>query len=169
METIKLRPFRLEDAPRLTELANNIKIAENLRDGFPHPYTLTDAENFLKMCMDQNPTQAFAIEYNGEYVGNIGVHPEKDVYRKSAEIGYFLGEPFWGKGIMTRAVKQMVEYGFENLDIVRIHTGIFEYNIASQRVLEKCGFKKEAVFEKAIFKKNQLWNEVRYALLKNHK
>ncbi len=169
MGKVKLRPFRLEDAPRLTELANNIKIAENLRDGFPHPYTLADAEIFIKMCLNQNPTQAFAIEYNGEYVGNIGVHPEKDVYRKSAEIGYFLGEPFWGKGIMTDAVKQMVEYGFENLDIVRIHTGIFEYNIASQRVLEKCGFKKEAVFEKAIFKKNQLWNEVRYALLKNHK
>jgi [ribosomal protein S5]-alanine N-acetyltransferase len=169
MSSVKLRPFRLEDAPRLAELANNIKIAVNLRDGFPHPYSLADAENFIKMCMSQNPTQAFAIEYNGEYAGNIGLHPETDVYRKSAEIGYFLGEPYWGKGIMTEAVKQMVEYGFANLDIVRIHTGIFEYNVASQRVLEKCGFKKEVVFEKAIFKNNRLWNEVRYALLKNQK
>jgi RimJ/RimL family protein N-acetyltransferase len=159
----------MEDAPQLAKLANNPKIAINLRDGFPHPYSLTDAENFIKMCRNQNPTQAFAIEYNGEYTGNIGLHPEKDVYRKSAEIGYFLGEPFWGKGIMTEAVKQMVEYGFANLDIVRIHTGIFEYNVASQRVLEKCGFKKEAVFAKAIFKNNRLWNEVRYALLKEDK
>lgn len=159
----------MEDAPRLAELANNIKIAENLRDAFPHPYSLADAEKFIDMCLKHNPTQAFAIEYNGEYAGNIGLHPETDVYRKSAEIGYFLGEPYWGKGIITQAVKQMVEYGFAKLDIVRIHTGIFEYNVASQQVLEKCGFKKEAVFEKAIFKKNQLWNEVRYALVKDHK
>lgn len=159
----------MEDAPRLAELANNIKIAENLRDAFPHPYSLADAEKFIDMCLKHNPTQAFAIEYDGEYAGNIGLHPETDVYRKSAEIGYFLGEPYWGKGIITKAVKQIVEYGFANLDIVRIHTGVFEYNEASQRVLEKCGFKKEAVFEKAIFKKNQLWNEVRYALVKDHK
>ena len=159
----------MADAPRLAELANNEKVSINLRDGFPNPYTLTDAEKFIDIFTKHDPPQVFAIEYNGEYVGNIGLHPGVDVYRKSAEIGYFLGEPFWGKGIMTQAVKQIVEYGFANLDIVRIHTGIFEYNIASQRVLEKCGFKKEAVFEKAIFKKNQLWNEVRYAMLKNHK
>lgn len=169
MNSVKIRPFRLEDAPRMAELANNPKIAINLRDAFPHPYSLADAETFIKMCMTHNPTQAFAIEYNGEYAGNIGLHPETDVYRKSAEIGYFLGEPYWGKGIMTEAVKQMVKYGFANLDIVRIHTGIFEYNVASQRVLEKCGFKKEAVFEKAIFKNNRLWNEVRYALLEDDK
>jgi RimJ/RimL family protein N-acetyltransferase len=169
MDTVKLRPLQMEDAARLAELANNIKIAENLRDGFPHPYTLTDAENFINMCLKQNPTQVFAVEFNGEYAGNIGLHPETDVYRKSAEIGYFLGQSFWGKGIMTRALKQMVQYGFETFDIVRIHTGVFEYNKASQRVLEKCGFKKEAVFEKAVFKNNRLWNEVRYALQKNDK
>jgi RimJ/RimL family protein N-acetyltransferase len=166
MDTIKLRHFSISDAPRLAELANNPKISINLRDAFPSPYTLANAQNFIAMCSAYQPAQVFAIEYNDEYVGNIGLHPEKDVYRKSAEIGYFLGEPYWNKGIMTEAVKQMVKYGFENLDIVRIHTGIFEYNIASQRVLEKCGFKKEAIFEKAVFKNNQLWNEVRYALLK---
>jgi [ribosomal protein S5]-alanine N-acetyltransferase len=166
MKNVILRPLQVEDAPQLAKLANNPKIAINLRDGFRHPYSLNDAENFIKMCRNQDPTQAFAIEFDGEYVGNIGVHPEKDVYRKSAEVGYFLGEPFWGKGIMTEAVKQIVEYGFSNFNIVRIHTGIFEYNVASQRVLEKCGFKKEAVFEKAIFENNRLWNEVRYAILK---
>jgi RimJ/RimL family protein N-acetyltransferase len=166
MDTIKLRHFSISDAPRLAELANNPKISINLRDAFPSPYTLANAQNFIAMCSAYQPAQVFAIEYNDEYVGNIGLHPEKDVYRKSAEIGYFLGEPYWNKGIMTEAVKQMVKYGFENLGIVRIHTGIFEYNIASQRVLEKCGFKKEAIFEKAVFKNNQLWNEVRYALLK---
>lgn len=169
MNIVKIRPLIMADAPRLVELANNEKVSINLRDGFPNPYTLADAEKFIDTFTKHDAPPVFAIECNGEYVGNISLHQGVDVYRKSAEIGYFLGEPFWGKGIMTQAVKQIVEYGFANLDIVRIHTGIFEYNIASQRVLEKCGFKKEAVFEKAIFKKNQLWNEVRYAMLKNHK
>lgn len=137
----------MEDAPRLAELANNIKIAENLRDGFPHPYTLTDAENFINMCLKQNPTQVFAVEFNGEYAGNIGLHPETDVYRKSAEIGYFLGEPFWGKGIMTRALKQMVQYGFETFNIVRIHTGI----LSTTMLLN--GFWKSGVLKKKPFLK----------------
>lgn len=167
MKNIQLRPLTISDAPRLAELANNPKISINLRDAFPSPYTLDNAMIFIDMCSAFKPTQVFAIDYNGEYVGNIGLHPGSDVYRKSAEIGYFLGEPYWNKGIMTEAVKKIVEYGFANLDIVRIHTGIFEYNTASQRVLEKCGFKKEAVFEKAVLKNNQLWNEVRYVLLKS--
>ncbi|MGM0620542.1 MAG: GNAT family N-acetyltransferase [Bacteroidota bacterium] len=167
MNQVHLRPLQPGDAPRLAELANNKNISNNLRDGFPHPYSLSDAEVFIESCKNQDPVQVFAIEYNGEFVGNIGIHPADDVYRKSAEIGYFIGEPYWDKGIATQAVKQMVEYVFSHFDIVRIYTGIFEYNIASQRVLEKCGFKKEAVFEKAVFKNNQLWGEVRYALIKS--
>jgi RimJ/RimL family protein N-acetyltransferase len=89
-----------------------------------------------------------------------------DVYRKSAEIGYLLNEQFWNRGIMTKAVNLICEYGFVELDIVRIHTGVFEYNLASQRVLEKCGFVKEGVFRKAIFKNGILWDEIRYANLK---
>jgi RimJ/RimL family protein N-acetyltransferase len=166
MNQVQLRPLQRGDAPRLAELANNKNISKNLRDGFPHPYSLADAEAFIESCNNQEPAQVFAIEYNGQFAGNIGIHPAEDVYRKSAEIGYFIGEPYWNKGIMTQAVNQMVEYVFSHFDIVRIYTGIFEYNIASQRVLEKCGFKKEAVFEKAIFKNNQLWAEVRYALIK---
>ena len=82
----------------------------------------------------------FAIEYQGEYVGNISLSVGTDIYRKSAEIGYFIGEPFWNKGIMTKAVNLITEYGFEKLSIIRIYTGIFDYNKSSQRVLEKCGF-----------------------------
>ncbi|MBN1927805.1 MAG: GNAT family N-acetyltransferase, partial [Prolixibacteraceae bacterium] len=151
-ENVSIRPFRKSDAPRLAELANNKKIFDNLRDGFPHPYTLADAEKFIEIFQDQKPVQVFAIEYEGEYAGNIGLHVGEDVYRKSAEIGYFLGEPYWNKGIMTKAVKLIVEYGFKHLDIVRIYTGVFDYNHASQKVLEKCGFTKEAVFKKAIYK-----------------
>ena len=163
---IALRALRVSDAQRLAELANNENISRNLRDGFPNPYTLADAENFLTKFANQNPITFFGIEYNGEYVGNISLVPCEDIYRMSAEIGYFIGEPYWNKGIVTTAVKLIIDYGFNHLGIVRIQTSIFEYNTASQRVLEKCGFVKEGVFRKSVFKQGKLWDEVRYALLK---
>lgn len=163
---VRLRRFRIDYCNRLVLLANNANISRNLRDGFPHPYTKIHAEEFIRNAMQQDPPTLFAIEYKGEYVGNIGIVKCKDVYRKSAEVGYFLGEDYWGKGIMTRALGLICEYGFQHLDIVRIHTGVYEHNIASQRVLEKCGFVKEGVFRKAVFKNDQYWNEVRYALIK---
>jgi len=160
---IKLRPLRLSDAGRLAELANNEKISRNLRDGFPNPYTLADAQNFLGKFTDQNPVTYFGIEYNGEHVGNISLVPGQDIYRKSAEIGYFIGEPYWNKGIVTTAVNLITDYGFKHLGIIRIHTGVFEYNSASMRVLEKCGFTREGVFRKSVFKQNKIWDEVRYS------
>ena len=161
-----LRPLRQTDAGRLAELANNEKISCNLRDGFPHPYTLEDAENFLQKFTNQDPVTFFGIDYNGEYVGNISLFPGQDVYCKSAEIGYFIGEPYWNKGIVTTAVNLITEYGFNHMHIIRIHTGVFEYNTASMRVLEKCGFVNEGVFRKSVFKQGKLWDEVRYAKLK---
>lgn len=166
-DIVKLHPLVPDDKFRLATLANNLKVAINLRDGFPNPYTLADAEKFIQTFAIQEPQQIFAIEYCGEYAGNIGLHKATDVYRMSAEIGYFLGEPFWNKGIMTHAVKLICEYGFKNLDIIRIHAGIFEFNPASMCVLEKCGFKLEAVLEKAIIKKGKIWNEHRYVKLLN--
>lgn len=163
---IVLRALRLSDAKRLSELADNEKISRNLRDGFPNPYTLTAAENFLAKFTNQDPLTFFGIDYNGEYVGNISLIPCEDIYRMSAEIGYFIGEPYWNKGIVTTAVKLIIDYGFNHLGIVRIQTGIFEYNTASQRVLEKCGFVKEGVFRKSVYKQGKLWDEVRYAILK---
>ncbi|HNQ82768.1 MAG TPA: GNAT family protein [Bacteroidales bacterium] len=163
---VKLREFRMEDCHRLVHLANNENISRNLRDGFPHPYTINHAEEFIRNAMMPDPATLFAIEYKEEYVGNIGMVKCKDVYRKSAEVGYFLGEQYWGKGIMTRALGLICEYGFQNLDIVRIHTGVYEHNLASQRVLEKCGFVKEGVFRMAVYKYDRYWNEVRYALIK---
>jgi RimJ/RimL family protein N-acetyltransferase len=160
---IKLRPLRLTDAERLAELANNEKISRNLRDGFPNPYTLVDAENFLSKFTNQDPVTFFGIEYNGEHVGNISLVPGQDIYRKSAEIGYFIGESYWNKGIVTTAVNLITEYGFKHLGIIRIQTGVFEYNTASMRVLEKCGFVKDGVFRKSVFKQNKIWDEVRYS------
>lgn len=162
---IKLRPFRQSDAGKLAEMANNKKISRNLRDGFPHPYTFDDAVTFIRHCLNEHPDTFFAIEFRGEHVGNISLSPCHDVYRKSAEIGYFISEPFWNKGIASAAVKLIVQFGFNNLGMMRIHTGVFEYNPASQRVLEKCGFVKEGVFKKAVFKEGELWDEVRYAIL----
>ena len=160
---VKLRGFKESDIFTMAEMANNEKISRNLRDGFPHPYTLKHAEEFIRKFMDQDPVTFFAIEYKGEHVGNISLVKGKDVYRKSAEIGYFIGEKSWNKGIATRAVNLITDYGFKHLDINRIQTGVYEHNLASQRVLEKCGFVREGVFLQAVFKQDKFWNEVRYA------
>jgi ribosomal-protein-alanine N-acetyltransferase len=160
---VKLRGFRKSDSKRMAELANNEKISRNLRDGFPHPYTLEHAEEFIRRFIGQNPVTFFAIEFKGEYVGNISLVKGNEVYRKSAEVGYFIGEPYWNKGIATTALQLITDYGFKNLDVIRIHTGVYEHNLSSQRVLEKCGFKKEGVFQKAVFKQGVYLNEVRFA------
>lgn len=163
---VRLRGLRISDAARMAELANNEKISRNLRDGFPNPYKLADAKYFLERFSNQDPVTFFGIDFEGEYVGNISLVPGQDIYRYSAEIGYFIGEPYWNKGIVTKAVNLVTEYGFTTLDVSRIHTGVFEYNTASQRVLEKCGFTKEGVFRKSVCKLNRLWDEVRYAKIR---
>ena len=166
---VVLRELTEADIPKLAEYANNEKVSINLRDAFPNPYSIDDAKKFVDMVDKQNPKTFFAIEYQGNYVGNISLSVGNDVYRKSAEIGYFIGEPFWNKGIVTKAVRLITEYGFGELDIVRIYTGVFEYNKPSQRVLEKCGFEKEAIFKKSIFKRGEFYDEIRFALLKEDK
>ena len=162
-DNIKLRGFRDEDIPKMVLLANNRKVSMNLRDAFPHPYLLSNAQEFVSICNKQNPKTTFAIEWEGNYVGNIGLLQETDVYRKTAEIGYFIGEPFWNKGIASKAVNLITDFGFNVLKVARIHTGVFEYNTASMRVLEKNGYVKEGIFKKSIFKDGKLWDEHRYA------
>jgi len=164
---VVLRELTGSDLPKLADYANNQKVSMNLRDAFPSPYTLEDARKFLDMVNNQHPKTYFAIEFQGEYVGNISLSTGSDINRKSAEIGYFIGEPFWNQGIATRAVNLITRFGFGKLDIVRIHTGVFQYNRASQRVLEKCGFEKEAVFKKALTQKGKVYDEIRYATWKD--
>jgi len=108
----------------------------------------------------------FAIEFDGHLCGVIGLIAQKDVYRKTAKIGYWIGEPYWNKGIATVAAKLITEYGFDQLDYVRIQTGVFEYNIGSMKVLEKNGYKNDGVFEKAILKNGRFWNEHRFSKIK---
>ena len=146
-----MRELIEEDLLKLAEYANNEKISINLRDSFPYPYSLDDARHFFESVKNDNPPSTFAIEYQGNYVGNISLVRASDVYRNSAEIGYFIGEPFWNRGI------------------IRIFTGIFDYNKASQRVLEKCGFEKEAIFKKSITKKGKIFDEVRFSKIKSEK
>jgi RimJ/RimL family protein N-acetyltransferase len=163
---IILRPLNDSDSAELARLANNKKIWDNLRDFVPFPYTIDDAVFFINMAKEEKPVMTFAIELDRHLSGVIGLVGQKDIYRKTAEIGYWIGEPFWNNGIATVAVKLLTEYGFDQLDYVRIHTGVFEYNIGSMKVLEKNGYNKDGVFEKAILKNGQLWSEHRFSKIK---
>lgn len=163
---IKLRPWKEEDIEYLLKYANNKKIADNMRDRFPHPYFREAGIAFIKENQEDNPTKIFAIEIDGIPVGSIGIFPGIDVYRKSAEIGYWIAEDYWGKGIATKAVKEIISYGFATWDLNRIYAKAFEPNAASQRVLLKAGFKYEAKIEKAVFKNNQLLDELIFSFLK---
>ena len=163
---LTLRQLTKKDAPVLAKVANNKKIYDNLRDMFPHPYTLENANWFIDFVASQPETPRFVIEFEGQFAGMIGLHPQPDVYRKSVEIGYWIAEEYWGKGIATEAVRKIVEFGFENMDINRIWAGVFEYNEGSKRVLAKNGFELEAVLKKAVYKNDRFWDEHRMALVR---
>jgi [ribosomal protein S5]-alanine N-acetyltransferase len=163
---VLLRELSMDDATHLIELANNDCVRSNLRETFPFPYSEVDARQYIQKAQQKKSGFIFAIEYRGKYAGTIVLNPGTDVYQKSAEIGYFIGEPFWNKGIATIAVRVITEWGFENLDINRIYASVFDYNFAAQRVLEKAGYKQEAVFEKAVFKRGRFHDEVRYAFVR---
>lgn len=165
---ILLRGFRDEDCDRLAELINNKKIWDNVRDMLPYPYSRENATEYINMCKEENPAQKFAIEFNGELAGGIGLVLQADIYRLSAEIGYWVGEPFWGLGIAPKAVELITEYGFNQLGLVRIYTGVFDFNKASQRVLEKAGFKFECIFEKSVVKNGKVIDEYRYSRIKEN-
>ena len=164
---IRLRALRQEDADQIAQLINNHKILDNLRDSIPFPYLKSDALKFIELCGRLDPLRNFAIEYDGKFVGTIGLEQETDVYRLSGHLGYWLGEPYWGKGIASAAVDRMVEYGFHSLELIRIHACVFSFNKASQRVLEKNGFKLEGIFEKAVVKNNNVYDEYHYAKVRN--
>ena len=161
-----LRPFKESDAESIVKYANNPKIAANLTDGFPNPYGLDDAKKFLSIAIQNEPYTIFAIEINGEACGSIGIFVQSDIHRKSAECGYWLAEPYWGKGIIPEAIKQIVDYGFRTFDIVRIYARPFSFNKESQRVLEKAGFTLEAKLKKACFKNGEFCDELIYSIVR---
>ena len=159
---IKLRELHLSDKSQLAKLANNKKIWDNLRDSFPYPYSKKDAELFINLTIEENPKQNFAIDYAGDLCGVIGLIIKNDIYSNSAEIGYWIGESFWGKGIATTAIELITNYGFEDLKLNRIYAGVFEFNNLSMKALENNGYKKEGIFKKAVLKNAKFLDEHRY-------
>ena len=152
---IELGPWDKNDIPALVKYANNIKVWNTLRDLFPHPYSKKDAEEWIMLNELTHPANNFAIRVDGKMVGGAGIIIKDDIYRKNAEIGYWLGEPFWGKGIATVVVAQLTSYAFANFDVIRIYAEVFSNNPVSMKVLEKNGYKQESIHRKAIFKNNQ--------------
>ena len=165
---VMLRPWRPEDAPSIARHADDPQVAANLRDVFPCPYQLSDAEEFIRLCRAAEPEQAIfrAIVVDGQAVGSVALTRGTDVCRRSAELGYWLGRAFWGRGIMTKAVEEMCQTGFEAWDIVRIYAEPFAHNAGSRRVLEKAGFALEGVMRCGIWKNGRLRDYCMYALLR---
>ena len=156
----------MEDAPSIVKYANNRKIWMNLRDAFPHPYGIQDAESYIERVTGKEAMIAFAIATPHEAIGSIGLMPGKDVHRCTAEMGYWLAEPYWGKGIMTQAVKSMAEYAVHDLKMNRIYAEPYANNQASARVLEKAGFLCEGTLRSSVIKDGKVLDQYIYSYIK---
>lgn len=151
-----LRPLRPSDAPSLSRHADNIRIWDNLRDYFPHPYKRADADAFIALTSGKSPVQDFAIVVDGEAVGCIGYIPGTDIERVSAEIGYWLGEAHWDRGIASRALDALAEHIFATTGILRLFATVFSHNTASMRVLRKAGFRQVGILQNAAVKNGRV-------------
>jgi len=163
LERCTIRPWRLDDAGSLVKHANNRKVWLALRDLFPHPYTIQDAQEFLQRAISEQPTTKFCVEVEGVAAGGIGIHPKEDVNRRTAGLGYWLGEEFWGRGIMTEAVAALTDFCFENFPLRRIYAEAYANNPASARVLEKAGFVFEGRLKNNVIKDGKLLDSLLYA------
>lgn len=165
LEGCRIRSWKRSDETALVRQANNRHIWINLRDRFPHPYRRADARAWLAHVAGHRPETNFAIDVGGEAAGGIGFHLQEDVHRRSAEIGYWLGEPFWGKGIATQAVRALTAHAFRAHDLTRIFAFVFEWNPASARVLEKAGFVKEGRLRASVTKDGRTIDQFLYAIV----
>lgn len=149
MDTV-IRKWKISDACDLAKAISNLNVQNNLRDGLPYPYTESDAEDYINAMLssDENINFAFAIVYGGKVVGSISVTRQTNIHSRTAELGYYVAEEYWGKGVATEAVKLICDYVFENTDILRIFAEPFAYNTASCRVLEKAEFLCEGTLRK---------------------
>lgn len=164
----KIRKWELSDAADLALALSNKKIQDNLRDGLPYPYTEKDATDYISAMIsaDENETFAFAITIDSKVIGSIGIFRQGNIHRQTAELGYYIAEEYWGKGIMTEAVKQICSYVFDKSDIIRIYAEPFAYNAASCRVLEKAGFQYEGTLRSNAVKNGEVVDMKMYSLLK---
>lgn len=161
-----LRQWEPTDADALVKYANNRRIWLNLRDGFPHPYTLEHAQAFLAMARSQQPVTFFALATPQEAIGSIGLSINSDVHRLTAEMGYWLAEPFWGRGIMTETIRMVTDYAFERFGLVRIYAEPYAPNTASCRALEKAGFGLEGQMRSNVIKDGQILDQLLYAKIR---
>ncbi|WP_434045957.1 MULTISPECIES: GNAT family N-acetyltransferase [Sorangium] len=166
--SLTLRPWAPADADALVKNADDRRVWANLRDRFPHPYTRADAEGWIALCAGQAPPGAgLAIEVDGEVAGGIGLERFDDVHRNTAEIGYWLGAPYWGRGLATEAVIAMTLYGFEHLGLERIQAGVYGWNGASARVLEKAGYTFEGRMRRHVVKDGRVGDVLLYARVRD--
>ena len=162
----QIRSFRPDDAPSLARYANNRNVWLNVRDAFPHPYRIEDAVAWIRMAARQYPEVSFAIADATEVIGTIGLGLQTDVNYRSAEIGYWLGEPFWGQGIATAALTAMTEYAFARYDLIWLFAYVYDWNPASVRVLEKAGYTCEGRMRKSATKDGQTVDQLLYAAVR---
>lgn len=162
-QIVTIRPWRAGDAAALVRHANSRMVWRNLLDGFPHPYRMEDAQWWLREAQ-RPPVENFALEVGGEACGGIGLKRNGDAaYARMRELGYWLGEAHWGKGVMTEAVRLFTDYAFTAFGLARIEAGVFAWNPASARVLEKCGYVREAVMRARVCKDGELVDQWLYA------
>ncbi len=165
--TCEIRKWQLEDAKDLAAALSNTKIQDNLRDGLPYPYTEQDGIEYISAMLsaDENETFAFAITVDQKVIGSIGAFRQGNIHRQTAELGYYIAEDYWGKGIMSEAVKQICRFVFDHSDIIRIYAEPFAYNAASCRVLEKAGFQYEGTLRNNAVKNGKIVDMKMYSLL----
>jgi RimJ/RimL family protein N-acetyltransferase len=165
---VTIRPWQLSDAADLAALINNKKVQDNLRDGIPYPYSEKDGEEYISSMLnaENSSTFAFAIIACGKVAGSIGAFRKANIHRRTAEMGYYIGEKYWGKGICTEAVKLICRHVFENSDILRIYAEPFAYNAASCRVLEKAGFQFEGTLRSNAIKNGKVIDMRMYSIIK---
>lgn len=163
---VKLRSWKIEDAAALAQMLNNRNIVSNLRDGIPFPYTVKDATEFLQSTAIPQHFHHFCIEVNKHVAGSISISQKNDVYRKTAEMGYYIAEPYWKRGVATKAIAIATEFAWKNLDIIKIYAEVFEFNTASMRVLEKNNYKLEAIRKKHVIKNGKFWDDYIWVIFK---
>ena len=168
MNNFELREWRMSDVASLAENANNILIWNNMRDGFPHPYSENDAKAFIeKALMQPKPATLLAIAVDGKAVGSIGIILHTDVERINAEMGYFIGENYWNRGFITEAIRQMATYAFKHFPFLhKIYATPFGFNVPSHKALEKAGFEREAILKQVAIKNGKIVDFHYYSLLR---
>lgn len=161
-----IRSWQPGDTTSLVRHANNRRVWRNLKDRFPHPYTTLDADRWIGQTSQATPQTHFAIAIGGEAVGGVGLDLQTDVFCRSAEIGIWLGEAYWGRGIATEAVRAMTEFAFTTFEVCRVYAGVFEWNPASVRVLEKAGYSLEGRLRRSVTKDGQTIDQMLYAIVR---